>query len=531
VNVPGREEPGRSRFLSGSDVIAGISVAVLLIPQSLAYARVAGMPGHIGLYAAALPPLAAAFFASSPFLQTGPVAVTSLLTFGALSSLAPPGSPEYVQLGALLALVVGITRVLIGVLRAGDIAFLMSEPVIRGFTLGAALLILASQLPGVLGVVDTGPGVVGPALRAVAVPGQWSLAAIGLSVATLMLVLGGQRLHPLVPGVPLAAAGGIIASLLGGYAGPVLGEVPAGLPPFSLALPWGRLPDVALAGVVIALIGFAETASIARVFATRERQRWDPDRDFVSQGVASLAAGISGGFPVGGSFSRSSLTHFLGGRSRWSGAVTGLVVLAVLPFASFLAPLPTAVLSAIVIAATLGLVKLKPMVSLWELSRPQFTVATVTFGLTILLSPRIEQAVVLGILLAVGVHLWRELRVHLDIHTGDGILHVYPEGVLWFGSAEALKTDVLNALVDHPRDTEVRIHMERLGRVDLTAALVIDNMVDDLRRAGMTITVADVHPDTARPLSRMDPSKSDGGGRRGGKPDSGTTTNPVDDPT
>ena len=218
-------------------------MAILLVPQSLAYARLAGMPPYIGLYAAALPPLAAAFFASSPYLQTGPVALTSLLTFGALSTLAPPGSPEYVQLGGLLAVVVGVTRVGIGFFKAGDVAFLMSEPV----------------------GVEVDGGVLGSAAATLGQAGSWELEAMGLSALTLLLIVGGRRLHPLVPGVPLAAAAGIVATLLLGYPGSVMGEIPARLPPITLDLPWRQLPRIALAGVVIAFVGFAEAASIARI--------------------------------------------------------------------------------------------------------------------------------------------------------------------------------------------------------------------------------------------------------------------------
>ena len=497
--LPHQEEENKRRFLTFGDVLAGVSVAVLLIPQSLAYARLAGMPAHVGLYASALPPLVAAFFASSPYLQTGPVALTALLTFGSLSSLAPPGSAEYVQLGALLALVVGVTRMVIGAFKAGDIAFLMSEPVLRGFTVGAAILILASQLPGALGVPETG-GVMGAAWHALRNPDLWNPWAIGLTVLTLTLVIGGRRLHALVPGVPLAAVAGLAATLWFGYQGDIVGQVPTGLPPVTLDLPWRRLPSVALAGVVIALVGFAEAASIARVYATREREHWDPDRDFVSQGAANIAAAFSGGFPVGGSFSRSSLNHMIGARSRWSGAVTGVVVLAFLPFAGLLAPLPTAVLSAIVISAVVGLLKIKPLINLWWVSRPQFAVAAVTLLLTVLLSPHIEQAVVLGVLFAIGVHLWREFQVQLESERDGLTLHLHPRGVLWFGSAEVLKAAVLDLVADHPGAVKVKLHMERLGRVDLTAALVLEGLIDDLEAAGIAVDVEDIHPKTARAL-------------------------------
>ncbi len=489
----------RRKLPTLADVVAGFSVAVLLVPQSLAYANLAGMPPYIGLYAAALPPLAAAFFASSPYLQTGPVALTSLLTFGALSTLAPPGSPEYVALGGVLALIVGITRIAIGYSKAGDIAFLMSEPVLRGFMLGAAVLITASQLPGALGVSGQ-EGVIGSAVHTLRHPDLWEPWAMGLTALTLILVLGGRWIHRMVPGVPLAAAAGLATTLFFDYPGAVLGQVPEGLPPLTLDLPWSRLPAVALAGVVIALVGFAEAATIARTYATRERTHWDPDRDFISQGVANLAAAFTGGFPVGGSFSRSSLNHLIGAKTWWSGAVTGAVVLAFLPFAGLLSALPTAVLSAIVLAAVVSLFEVRPLINLWRISRPQFAVAAATLVLTVLLSPRIEQALVLGVLFSVGVHLWREFQIQLEADADELILHLHPRGVLWFGSAEVLKAAALDLVADHPDAVEVKLHMDRLGRVDLTAALVLEGLIDDLEAAGIEVSVVNVHPKTARAL-------------------------------
>ena len=502
ARVPGRNEEGARQRLTPGDVVAGFTMALVLIPQSLAYAQVAGLPAHAGLYAAALPPLAAAFFASSPWLQTGPAAVTAILTAGALAPLAAAGSREYVLLAALLALLVGVIRVGIGALRVGRIVFLMSEPVLRGFTAGAALIILASQVPGALGLAPEGSGLRAAfaALRAVS---SWRPDALLFSAATVLLVLGARRIHPLVPGVLIATLGAVLASRLLGYGAPVLGTLPEGLPPLSLALPYAAAPSLALAAAVIALAGFSEAASIARTYAARERQRWSPDREFISQGVANLAAGVSGGFPVGGSFSRSSIAYMAGAKTRWSGAVTGVAVLAFLPFANFLAPLPIAVLSALVMTAVAGLVRTGPILALWRLSRPQFLVAAATFVLTLALAPHIEQAVVLGILLAGAVHLWREFNLLVDRWTEGDAVHLRPEGVLWFGSAELLKDQVLDLLSDHPDATAVIFHVERLGRVDLTGAIVLESLIRDLRAAGTRVEVEGVHPHTAKALRRV----------------------------
>ena len=306
TSAPSPADNRRQRF-STADLIAGISVALVLIPQSLAYAEIAGVPSYVGLYAAAFPPIAAALVASSPHLQTGPVAMTALLTFGALASLAPVGSPEYIGLAAFLAVLVGGFRIAVGALRAGFVSYLMSQPVLRGFTSAAALLIAVSQLPRVLGVEAPGDGIIVDGLDALANPGAWVGPAIGVAVATVLIVLGGRRFHALFPGVLVAVLVGMAYGAIVGYPAEVVGEIPARFPPLSLDLPWGRVRDLFLPALVIALVGFAEPAAIARTFATQDRRRWNPDREFVSQGLANVASGISGGFPVGGSFS-SDLT-------------------------------------------------------------------------------------------------------------------------------------------------------------------------------------------------------------------------------
>ena len=261
---PGR---GRLRLVPGigrSDVVAGATVALVLIPQSLAYAQLAGMPAHRGLYAAALPPLVAAVAASSPYLQTGPVALTALMTFGALTALATTGSERYVSLGILLALVVGAVRLLVGLARAGVVAYLMSQPMLMGFVPASAILIVGSQLPTALGASPPVEGVLQRAVWTLAHPSSWLPEAFILSLGALALVLAARRVSPLVPAVLLALAVGIAYSELAGYAGPRVGPIPSGLASLSLDLPWRDLPALVVPGVVIAVVGFMEPASCPR---------------------------------------------------------------------------------------------------------------------------------------------------------------------------------------------------------------------------------------------------------------------------
>lgn len=488
---------------SPRDLVSGLGVALILIPQAMAYAELAGLPARHGLFAAAVAPLAAAFFASSPYLQTGPVALTALLTLGALAPIAASGSAEYVRLAALLAVVVGVARILVGVLKTGWISYLMSKPMLDGFVSGAAILILGAQLPDALGVEPSGVGVLPRALEALAQPGSWESTSLVLSVVTVLVILGGRRLHPLVPGVLVATAIGLTFSVTTGYAGPRIGDVSAGLPSLTLDLPWSRLSILILPGFVIALVGFAEAASISRLYATKERMAWSPDKEFISQGAANLAAGLFGGFPVGGSFARSSLNYASGARTRWSGAATGIAVLAFLPFAAVLSPLPRAILSGIVLAAVAPLVRVGSLASLWRMSRPQAGVGWLTFVLTLWLAPHIEQAVVLGIMAAVAVHIWRELRPGVDSWTEGDAVHVAPKGVLWFGSAAFLERAVTDELA-HARDaSRLVMHLGGLGRIDFTGALVLKGLVERASQAGVTMEFEGVPEHARRILERV----------------------------
>ncbi len=478
-------------------------MALVLIPQSLAYAELAGLPPYHGLYAAMLPPIAAAFFASSPYLQTGPVAMTSLLTFGALAPLATPASGDFVALAALLAIVVGLARLVLGMMRVGWVAYLMSHPVLTGFTSAAAILVIASQLPTALGVSPADGSVLGGAWWTVVHPGAWDGASVILSALTVALVLGGRRVHALLPGVLVAVVIGVVFSLLTDYGGPTLGAVPTGLPPFSIGHSWQAVPQLLLPGLVIALVGFAEAAAISSTFAAQDRAPWNPSREFVSQGMANLASGISGGFPVGGSFSRSSVARMAGGTSRWTGAIAGLLVLAFLPIAGVISVLPLAILGAIVIAAVVKLVALRPLLRLFGHSYPQAIIAWSTFALTLALAPRIDRAILVGVGLAVAVHLWRELplRVHTDFR--DGVLRIEPEGVLFFGSSPGLHEALLKELAAHNTADRLVIDLRRLGRIDYTGALALKGVVDDAQQAQLEVAFLGVPQHARRILGRV----------------------------
>lgn len=455
------------------DVLAGLSVAMVLIPQSMAYADIAGLPPYVGLFAAAFPLLIFALFASSPYLQTGPVAVTSLLTIGVLATQAETlSTDELVKQAALLAIIVGVIRFVLGVFRLGVVAYLLAEPVMIGFTSGAGVVIIGSQLPKALGLTQEPGGALpnysNPILRTLWTfihPGEWQLEALFLGGVTLLLMLGGRKLHKLFPGVLFAVIFGVIYSRVTDYSGKVIGDIPEGLPPFSLDLPWADIPTLLVGGTVLALVGFAEPASIARTFAGEDGDTWSASQEFLSSGLANLVAGISSAYPVGGSFSRSSVNRFAGAQTKWSGGVTGLAVLAFLPFAGVLEPLPDAVLGSIVVGAVYTLVKPRRLVSLWKRSKSQAVLTYATFAITLITPPEVYYAVIIGIIIAFAHHVLLNFRLDVSEAT-DGSLKLRPVGMLWFATNRALESKLDEVLRTHPDATDIEIDLGDIPSID-----------------------------------------------------------------
>jgi sulfate permease, SulP family len=485
------------------DVLAGLSVTVVLIPQSLAYAQLAGMPAYRGLFAAAVPPLVAAPFASSPYLQPGPTAVSALLTYGALSPLAPLGGARYIELGLLLALLVGVIRVAVGLLRIGAVAYLMSQPLLIGFIPGAGILIIASQLPAALGAHAHGRNELYRTGSALAKASDWHVEAIVIALLVSAVIVLSKRVHPLFPGILLAVIGAILYSRFAGYGGAKLGSIPNAWPPLTHSLPFDRLPRLIVPAFVISLLGFAEASSIARTYAAFERRHWDANREFLSQGVANLGAGMFGGFPVGASFSRSALNRLAGAKTTMSSLVTGLAVLAFLPLGFLLAPLPQSVLAATVIVAVVPLIRVDRILEVARLSLPQLTIALTAFVLTLALAPHVEWAIVGGIVLSIAIHLWREVRLDVITSINEQRLEIMPQGVLWFGNARLLEERLVNMLATQPSARQLVVRLDGLGRIDLTGALALKTLVDDVRAAGLSVCVEGAPLHASRVLGRV----------------------------
>ncbi len=483
-----------------ADLVAGASVALVLIPQALAYAELAGLPAHHGLYAAALAPIAAALFASSPALQTGPTAMSAVLVFATLAPWVPAGTAAYASAAALLALLVGAVRVALGLLRAGALAYALSGPVLRGFTWGAGLLIAASQLPGALGTRAEGARLLGRASGALFAPSDWHWGALATTVVAVAALRLGRRYAPRVPMVLVVSVAATVAAVLApGALGPTVGTVPSGFPGLDLALPWSLAPDLLLGAFVIALVGFAEPTAIARRYQ-RPGHRWDPSRELLGQGFANVVVALFRGMPVGASFSRSALHHELGATTRFGAVVTGLTVLALIPAAPLLGDLPRAVLAAVVLVAVADLLRWGPVADLWRFGKLPATTAIATTALTLVLEPRIDLAVVAGVALSVALHLGREGQLHLRVATTGAEGRVTVAGSLWFVNAARLHDDVRAAWHQHRAVERWVIDLHAVGRIDVDAALALGALRAEAGEVGVTL---EVHGGDARTDERL----------------------------
>ena len=492
--IRGRIDPG--------DLIGGLSAAFVLIPQALAYAVLAAMPAERGLHVAALAPIAAAFFASSPYLGTGPTAITSLLTLGGLTALAVPGSAEYVGLGALLAFLVGVVRCGMGLLHLGVLSYLISRPVLTGFTTGAAVVITASQIPTVLDVPAGHPNPFLAAFDALRQPAEWRPASIGMAVAVAILIAGGRRIHHLFPSVLVAIVLAIAWTATVGYGGAVVGRITGGFPALSLDLPWASAPHLP-AGTGHRRHRFRRAGGDRPALRHDRAGAVESGPGTREPGHGELAAAVGGGFPAGGSFTRSALVREAGARTRLAGGITGAIVLLLLPFTSALGDLPTAVLGASIIMAVRSLMAVRPFVQYRRYSRLQFRIAVMTFVVTIAMAPHVERAVIAGVALAIGAHLWRELRVSIGTWTKGTTLHLAPKGVLYFASAPLLEERLGTMLSETPTAEQLVIHLGGLGRIDVSGALGLRSVLEAAQQAGLDTTVCDVPPQARKIVQRV----------------------------
>ena len=514
--IPCREWPRPTPASIRADLIAGIAVALVLIPQSMAYAALAGMPPYYGLYAAFLPVIVAAVWGSSPQLATGPVAVVALLTASALTPLAEPGSGEFITLAIALAFLVGVIQLVLGLFSLGTLVNFLAHPVILGFTNAAAIVIALSQVNDLLGVpLDRDAGMLVAFADVLGRLENAHLPTLAMGLGALALMLAARRWLPRIPGVLLAVAVGVPVSYLVGFedlGGAVVGTVPEGLPAPALPeLSWDLVVTLLGTAAVIALVAFMEAISIAKALATRTRDRIDPNQELVGQGLSNLTASVFQAFPVSGSFSRSAVNHDSGARSGLASVFTAaLVGLTLLFLTPLLHHLPEAILAAIIIMAVIGLVNIRALVQTWHTHRHDGIAALVTFGGTLIFAPHLDYGILLGAGLAIVLYLLRTMRprvVILSRHPEDGALrdarffdlpeseHIAAlrfDGPLYFANVGHLEDTVLQINNEHPQARFLLLVADGITSIDSSGVESLHGLRERLDDNGVTLVLAGV---------------------------------------
>lgn len=500
--------PRLSPKLMRGEALAGLSVGLMVIPQGVAYAALAGMPLVTGIYAAMLPALVAVLFSASTRLSVGPTALTCLLIGTSLTGLAEPASAHWAELAVWLALLSGVLQVGLGFMRFGWLLNLVSAPVLMAFTQAAALLIISSQLPQLLGFKV--------AWRQMWMQPQWHMPSVLFGLVSLILLTLARRWKPAFPTVLVVVVTSAGLSVWTGFeasGGAVVGVLPEGLPSlFVPGLPdWHTLSQLVLPTLVITLVSFLETASSAKVDSERAGQRWDQDQDLIGQGLGKILSGLSGSFPTSSSFSRSALNLYAGARTGWATVASVIVVLlALLLFTPVLRHVPQAVLAAIVLASVVGLLKPDEFKRLWRISRVEATIAGVTIAITLLAAPRLYWGVLAGVLMGLSYFLYQRLHpriIEVGLHP-DGSLrdrHLWHlpalapnlyalrmDAELDFASANSFQRAIVEHLSSHPDVKHVCLFAQPINRVDATGVETFSQLHSTLTQDNITFHISGI---------------------------------------
>ena len=512
-----------------NDLVAAAIVTIMLIPQSLAYAMLAGLPPEIGLYASILPIIAYALFGTSRALAVGPVAVISLMTLTAASAVAAPGSAEFIAATLVLALLSGLILIVMGVLRLGFLANLLSHPVVSGFITASGIIIATSQLKSLLGIKASGeamPELVTTLIENAKDTNPYTL-AIGV-IATGFLFWVRKGLKPMLVGFGLAArpadlvakAGPIVAVALSILAViafdleakgvKVVGDIPQSLPPFTVPLfdaeLWQRL---AVPALLLSIIGFVESVSVAQTLAAKKRQRIVPDQELIGLGAANVAAAFSGGYPVTGGFARSVVNFDAGAETPAAGAFTAVgILLAALFLTPLLASLPIATLAGTIIVAVLSLVDFKTPRAIWHYSKADFAAMAATIAVTLLIG--VEPGVMAGVGLSLALFLWRASRPHAAIvgrvpetehfrnvkrhkvFTDPRILTIRIDESLTYLNARWLEEFVLEEIAAHPKLKHLILMASAVNAIDASALESIEAINHRMADAGVCLHLSEV---------------------------------------
>lgn len=512
-----------------SDLVAALIVTIMLIPQSLAYALLAGLPPETGLYASILPLVAYALFGSSMTMSVGPVAVISLMTAAAAGKVATSGLMGALEAAVLLAWISGVFLLLLGVLRVGFVANFLSHPVVAGFITASGIIIALGQLKHLLGIEASGDTLpelletlalgiseVNPATLAL---GGGSLlflvwARSGLKTLLQRMALSFYAVNVLIRIAPVVAV--IVTTLLAWqfrldeHGVVLMGAIPSGLP--QLQLPDGDLAalrELLLPAMMLSIIGYVESVSVGKTLAARRRQKIDPDQELIALGTSNIAAGLSGGFPVTGGFSRSVVNFDAGAQTPAAGFFTAIGIgIATLLFTGVLAWLPNATLAATIMIAVLGLVDFSVLRRTWAYSRSDFIAVATTMGVTLLFG--VEIGVSCGVGASLMLHLYKTSRPHIaEVGEVPGTEHfrnvkrhqviTYPEILslriderLYFANASYIEDEILAALAERPQLRHVILMCTAVNEIDISALEVLEGLIGRLRELGIGFHLSEV---------------------------------------
>ena len=512
-----------------NDLIAALIVTIMLIPQSLAYALLAGLPPVVGLYASILPLVAYAIFGTSRTLAVGPVAVVSLMTASAAGAVATQGTAQYLEAAITLAALSGIMLALLGILRLGFLANLLSHPVISGFITASGVLIATSQLKHILGVKaggDNWPAMIGSLASGLPDTNLWTL-AIGIP-ATLFLFWVRKGAKPALVRLGLkprladiaAKAGPVIAVIitiltvlgLGLEAKGVklVGAIPQGLPPFALPSSDPELiRQLLVPALLISIIGFVESVSVAQTLAAKRRQRISPDQELIGLGAANFASALSGGYPVTGGFARSVVNFDAGAETPAAGAYTAVgIALASLFLTPLLYSLPIATLAATIIVAVLSLVDLRTPSELWRYSKADFAAHVATIGITLIAG--VEMGVIAGVAVGLLLYLWRASRPHAaivgrvpetehfrnverhNVYTVPHVLSVRIDESLTYLNARWLEEYLLERVAERPKLRHVILMCSAVNEIDASGLESLEAINHRLADGGIGLHLSEV---------------------------------------
>jgi len=493
------------------DLIAGITVSLLAIPQSLAYAQLAGVPAYYGLYAAFIPSIVAVLFGSSGLLSTGPVAMTSLLTAASVGHLTAPGTAQFVSYVTLLALLSGLFQIGLGLARAGVLLNLLSHPVLMGFINAAALIIALSQLPALTGIaVPQTDHFLVDIWHVLSKPEAAHDMSLAFGLLAIALLYGFRRLAPRLPGVLVMVMILTWLSYATGYAehgGKIVGDIPTGMPSVSVpAMSWRATIALLPAAFVIALISFMEAMSSCKVIALKTRTRWDENQELIGQGLAKVVAAFCHSMPVSGSFSRSALNLASNARTGFSSLIAaGFVLLTLLYFTPLLYHLPKPALAAMIVLAVANLIDFSSLRHAWQAGRDDGIAAALTFVATLAFAPNIQNGILTGIIFSLGAFIYRRMSpriVLLGIHGNgrlrdaeyhglsvlhDNIAALRFDATLFFANVSFFEDAIMKVERENPKLKYILVVASGINHIDASAIEMLRRLVRRLRECGITL--------------------------------------------